>query len=519
MSESEKALLESLGFTGWTVAGRRPATRKATGTDERGNAATGEEDVPGSVVWVITDGKGNTREMTVRADPNSTQGQPNYPWAVIEPPKDAPGAATAAAPRNAQTWTDPATGALFERQDDGTWTEKIAGAKPPPAEPASRVAKGTKRIRESGNRLLLEETVDDAGTWSLLESKPIEAPAGEIPTATVGGSLYERGPDGWKVAIQGPAAPAPKRQTQLVDDGNGGRILIDQETGDTIKTFPRGTTYETIGGALVAISPDGTFTEVYRPPREQQPDAPAPQGEFVQRYDPATGTYSTVPNAAYTPPLSDDPVQRIAQAQARGLALRDRLNEEVNAGTKTRDQALAEFDAYWGPNVAVPRQQLEADRARQAYTDSVAVQQENQRRTDAAQAYEERRLTAGRTAGQDAVSRAQATLPYMVGPTFAEDFSKALGTLSSGGGAVSFKPESFMFDMPDLDKLAAEASAAAIARMGPYVSGPALPPPPTAADLDAVLGPIGQRPALPWGAPAASPAAPPPQQPWRYGVG
>src|SRR5205085_10927014 len=181
---------------------------------------------------------------------------------------------------------------------------------------------------------------------------------------------------------------------------------------------------------------------------------------YIVQQDPATGKTTQIPNPNYQP---TDPAQIVQQLQSQATAERDRL-----AGLPLSDEdRRAQFDQWWAQNVQPQADELKQVQAqkdyenqRQAYSDATTAA--NNEAT-----YERSRQETALTAGRNAVSDTQATLPYMVGPSFGADFSKALHTLSSGGGAVNFSPSDFTYDMPNFNQISEQATAQALAHISP----------------------------------------------------
>jgi hypothetical protein len=95
---------------------------------------------------------------------------------------------------------------------------------------------------------------------------------------------------------------------------------------------------------------------------------------------------------------------------------------------------------------------------------------------------------AGMDFGQNRVQNALATMPYRVGPGFAQSFAQGLSTLSGGGGQVNFNPSDFQVQIPDQDRMMEEGFRRAMAIFG--VSPPAVAP-------NAPGGPLPLPPAYP----------------------
>jgi hypothetical protein len=199
------------------------------------------------------------------------------------------------------------------------------------------------------------------------------------------------------------------------------------------------------------------------------------------------GTVSTIPN-----PNTTDTAARVTQLQAAATAKRDDLERRYQSGSITLQERDAQFQDYWDNVIEPQRQQL--DQAQQTTQAAARRQAEQDQRVSLADeaTYERNRQADARQAGRDAVADVNASLPYRVGPNFGANFSKALNTLSSGGGAVSFSPNDFTFDMPDTAAIAEQATARALAHISPYAAmkaGMPMPQIPQGIDLNSALNP------------------------------
>lgn len=224
------------------------------------------------------------------------------------------------------------------------------------------------------------------------------------------------------------------------------------------------------------------------PPKPYTPQPPrdisAPAGQpFIVQQDPTTGQTNQIPNPNYQP---QDPAQVVQQLQQKAQAERDRIAALPLPG----DQKNAQFDTWWQQNIQPQADQLRRLQAQKDYENQRLAYSDQQTAANNEATYEANRQGTALTAGQQAVKDVQATLPYRVGPNFGADFSKALGTLSSGGGPVSFDPSDFTFDMPDTAAIAEQATNRALAHISPYAAYRAgLPPPqiPQSIDYGAAL--------------------------------
>jgi len=199
--------------------------------------------------------------------------------------------------------------------------------------------------------------------------------------------------------------------------------------------------------------------------------APNTSAPFLLRRRP-DGSIESIPNPNYRPPAGATRAPRYPE----GVALANLQLERERIALEAERKRRSLWDRY-------QRGEISLEAATSDFDDWYKVQQARLSRAGLAQ-----------NAGEFAVKTVLDQMPYMVGPSFGGDFSKALNVLSSGGGPVSFSPDAFTFQLPDLNAIADRAATRALSALSP---------------LPANLGTMGTAPAaLP--APIAPAPAPSP---------
>ncbi|MCR4375910.1 MAG: hypothetical protein NUW22_13785 [Acidobacteria bacterium] len=507
MNPDQQAFLAQLGLQGWTITGTQPETKRTQERDANDALVTVEKPT-GNTLWFVTDGRGHNRTIPIRevggGDPSSTRVTYQQAGEV----KDIP---------------------------------------------AGTVAKGTSRVRVDGSRLILEEAVDDRGTWSVVTTQPLDtAKKSQTITTTKGVFYWDGNPssapmklldtgeekpkegatrpnvvDGYAVQqvyrggswVVDPAVPPRKfvpdnpKDPTIVKDDQGNAYTWDTAAG-TYKPAPGLPTARPKQPQLVQGG-DGNWYQWDDTSnggaggfvRSALPGAPpavvttSPDAPTITQRDPATGALTAVPNPSYVP---KDPRERVAQLQALATRERDRLLTEVTEGRLDPRKGRDQFAAWWATNIEGPQQA-----ARAAIAESVRQAQEG--RKTAELNYEDRRQATGRAAGQQAEENARATLPYRVGPTFGQAFADARA------GKGGYDPSAVTFNMPNFDRIREQAVNAAIEQIKPFadaMAGISLPSMPQSFDLNAFLAglPPVQGPAQ---APVQAPVQPAPTIPVR----
>ncbi len=203
--------------------------------------------------------------------------------------------------------------------------------------------------------------------------------------------------------------------------------------------------------------------------------APANQQYIVQQN--ADGTTNQIENPNY---VASDAAGRVQQLSRQAQAKRDELNKAVISGLKSKEQAAAEFDAWWNTTIEPQKQQLAQAQAQQQ-ADEQRKQQEQERSN----------LTTAQQAGRDAVQAVQATLPYRVGPGFGSAVNQIANAYASGKPAGNLDIGSAVtFDLPDMQSIAQKATADALAHLSPTaasIAGRPMPGVPQGVDIAGAL--------------------------------
>lgn len=342
---NERDLLARLGRGDWKIVSRRPEMHKVRKVDDTTGELVTTDEPTGNIIWVISDGKGNDDTLTVSSVPvpqgEDTSGAPS--WEVVKPPaKDLPkGTEAKVKPTPAsdlEIIKDPTTGRPIKYRDPSTGT------------------------------VIDLPDVKDASRPQIINGQ-----RGEI-LSWDGTSL--------KVLRAGDPKEAKDRQTKLIDKGDGSKVLVDADTGDTIKEFPRGTVYESVKGVgYVAFHPDGSH-EVILPEKKD----PTYTGGINDPTHIRTegGERTAVPNPAYTP--------------EGAMALQNYYDSvaKVQGMVQNGQMSPAEADAYAG----ALRENLNASLQGDKLTPfDLAKQKDEETRSRATQGREilNSRLTAGNT--------------------------------------------------------------------------------------------------------------------------
>lgn len=216
--------------------------------------------------------------------------------------------------------------------------------------------------------------------------------------------------------------------------------------------------------------------------------APANQPYLVQD---TGGKISQTPNPNYQP---TDTAARVQQLQQLAQAKRDELNTAVLNGSKTKDQAVSEFDQWWTTTVEPVKQQL-AQAQQQQISDATIKQNQELRDQQTA---ERNAFTTAQSADQNAVTTAQAGLANRVGPGFGAALNQIAGAYASGKPAGNLDIGSAVtYDMPDFSAIAEQATAQALAHLSPTAAGKVgspLPSVPQGVDLNSALNQSQYRP-------------------------
>lgn len=255
-------------------------------------------------------------------------------------------------------------------------------------------------------------------------------------------------------------------------------------------------------------------------------------GRFIVQRDPTTGALTTQPNPAYEARLPEDPYAAYAQVRGRvqtqGEQLIARLQAQQRAGLLSPEDAETQFGG-WLAGQQEELSGLEAlaqERQRQEQIAFDTAQRQEQQRVEGLNRERERY---GYEAGQAARTQMEALLPQVRTPQFLQQYganiasmqarahapsAEAAAALPQGPGftADTFNPANFQAVMPNLDQIARERTAQALAAISPAaaatINRPA-PRMPSPLDVAGLLGRVPYAGAL-TGTPTYAGAAPTP---------
>jgi hypothetical protein len=187
-------------------------------------------------------------------------------------------------------------------------------------------------------------------------------------------------------------------------------------------------------------------------------------------WDPTTQSIQTIQNPGYLP---TDPGRMIQQLQGQAQQQQQALQQQVQAGKITADQASSQFDQWWNTNV----EPMKGDIANlQATQQADLAQKQAQAQYQQAQtAYEQflpgyQSASLAQTASDAAQRNAIAMMPYTVGPGFSQAFSQAVGGIGSRN-FPSINPSSLAnaatYSLPNLQEIGRQGAAAALANISP----------------------------------------------------
>lgn len=180
------------------------------------------------------------------------------------------------------------------------------------------------------------------------------------------------------------------------------------------------------------------------------------------------GQLSSQINPSFTPTTQAEVGAKVSQLQQQAATKKDEFLGKVGP-TYTVQQAQADWNQWWDQNVEPQRANLQQI-SQQARAEEARKAAESERANYAT----------AQTAGTSAVDAYKATIPYRVGPGFA-DLLGTLGKAYQGGPLPSTEQiqQGVMFKMPDLDQISQQATARALAHISPTAAGIAGTGPPS----------------------------------------
>lgn len=158
-------------------------------------------------------------------------------------------------------------------------------------------------------------------------------------------------------------------------------------------------------------------------------------------------------------------MDKAAEERDKAQAVRDQLAKQVELGKLKATDALNEYNRYIQEHITTPLALSAEARARAAEERQQADffdRQQQERVT-----YEQKRQEFALGFGQEAVANYLKQMPYMVGPAFGGQFANALNVLGTGKGKIKFTGDAFTYDLPDLDAIAKQHVAEALANVSP----------------------------------------------------
>jgi hypothetical protein len=252
-------------------------------------------------------------------------------------------------------------------------------------------------------------------------------------------------------------------------------------------------------------------------PTQWTPSTTAPTTQY---YDPTTGQVVSQPNANYLP---TDPGRMTAQLKQQADNQWQQLQQKVQSGTISGDQAASQFDQYWNENIEPVKTDIANAQAKaQSAIDLSQAQTANYQMTTAMQP-----ATLAQNASSDAQKNLISMLPYVVGAGAATN----PGVTPGKGGFPQINTNQIMqnatYSLPNLQEIGRQGAAAALANVSPtaamhaQIPGPVGQPPVQGLpDVNSMLnmsgygfGPGGSPGGAPMAPAAGPPGAPPPAAP------
>lgn len=399
----------------------------------------------------------STTTETIEIGGVKYQRDPSAPggWRKI----DAPGNVPTPTPNSQKPPSDPSKwveikapdGRVIAMQDPVTGERVVVPASPTDKNPAA----GTVKDTFEGGRTITW-TADGNGNWTI---------------KTIGQALQD--PNKPK---EGDTRPNVSGGYEIREVYRGGQWVTDP--GFTPKPYdPNLATKPKEGDTRPNVAQGQQIQEIYRggqwvvdpsvPPKPYGPQTPTTvntgTAPYIVQQTPGQPGFQISDN-----PNTTDVAARVQQLQQQAQAKRDELNKAIASGAKTKDEAAAEFDAWWTATVEPQSQQLQQQQQQDIADATVKRNQEIR----AQQAAEQSAFTTAQGAGRDAVAAAQAQMPYMVGPGFGSAVNQIANAYASGKPAGNLDIGSAVtFDMPNFSQIAEQATAKALAHLSPTAAG------------------------------------------------
>lgn len=506
MDPQQQAVLQQLNRPGWKVTGQRPETTSVQGPPDAYGQPSKVEQPTGNQVWVITGPGGQSDEIVVKPPtaPNVPYENPNDPGAkpgvasytIVQGPK-----ANVQQPSATAGWTDvkgitnggvttyygrdPADGKFKPVPGLPTETAGKTTATPVPADQLQTINDPT-----TGKPIKLR----DPSTGTVIDL-PNDATVSKPQIVNgAGGALYSW--DGTTLTLRQAGTPIEPKpaEGQTRQNVAGGYAVQEVYRGGNWVTDPsvapkpydpalagkpkegdlRPNT-DNKGQAIQEIFKGGSWvTDTSTPPRAFGNQAPTTlntgTGPFIAQQNPTTGAIAWQPNRNTT-----DVAARVGQLQELARAQRDTLQQAVQSGAKTPEQAAADFDTWWSSNIDPVSQELQRSQQQTTYD----AQQKQQAAEQVQQQADTSSLNVAQQAGRDAVA-AYTAIPSRdrVGPGYGQAFANAYNSWKTGKPAPDITPDAVTYNAPDLQAMAQQATAAALAHISPTAAQIAGRPPP-----------------------------------------
>jgi len=164
-----------------------------------------------------------------------------------------------------------------------------------------------------------------------------------------------------------------------------------------------------------------------------------------------------VPNPSYQP---TDPGRMVQQLQQQASAQQQTLQQQVQSGKLTSDQAASQFDQWWNTNV----EPMKGDIANLQATQQADLAQKQAYANYYAQLPGYNQAQLAETAANNAQSNYLRAIPYMANPNAA---SLAQQALSGGKYNPAAAIQAMTFSGPSLQEIGRQGAAAALAHISP----------------------------------------------------
>jgi hypothetical protein len=189
---------------------------------------------------------------------------------------------------------------------------------------------------------------------------------------------------------------------------------------------------------------------------------------YITTQDPKTGALTSMPNPSYQP---TDPGRMVQQLQGQATQQQQALQQQVQAGKLTADQASSQFDQWWNTNV----EPMKGDIANLQATQQADLAQKQAYANYYASIPGQQQATLAETAANNAQNNFLRAIPYMANPNAQQMLSQAINP--TGGAKIgkvqfpSFNPaaamQAFTFSAPNLQEIGRQGAAAALAHISP----------------------------------------------------